>query len=46
VDPIALERRIDAISGVVTNGLFAVRAADVCLLGTNDGVTELKPKTM
>jgi ribose 5-phosphate isomerase A len=46
VDPIALERRIDAITGVVTNGLFAVRAADVCLLGTNDGVTELKPKTM
>lgn len=39
-DPVALERRIDAIAGVVTNGLFAVRAADVCLLGTQDGVVE------
>jgi ribose 5-phosphate isomerase A len=37
-DPMALEKHIDGIAGVVTNGLFAVRAADVCLLGTQGGV--------
>jgi ribose 5-phosphate isomerase A len=39
-DPQALERRIDGIVGVVTNGLFACRGADVLLLGTPDGVKE------
>ncbi|PAS95523.1 MAG: ribose 5-phosphate isomerase A [Candidatus Dactylopiibacterium carminicum] len=36
--PVALEARINAIVGVVTNGLFAARGADVLLLGTADGV--------
>jgi ribose 5-phosphate isomerase A len=39
-DPVGLERAIDAIVGVVTNGLFAARGADVLLLGTPDGVRE------
>ena len=39
-DPMALERAVNAIVGVVTNGLFAVRGADVLLLGTPDGVRE------
>ncbi len=39
-DARALEQRIDSIAGVVTNGLFAVRGADVLLLGTADGVIE------
>jgi ribose 5-phosphate isomerase A len=39
-DPPALEQRIDGIVGVVTNGLFARRGADVLLLGTADGVRE------
>lgn len=39
-DARALEQRIDAIAGVVTNGLFAARGADVLLLGTDDGVIE------
>ena len=30
--------RINQIVGVVTNGLFACRPADVCLLGTPTGV--------
>ena len=34
----ALEERIDHIAGVVTNGLFARRGADVLLLGTALGV--------
>ena len=36
--PKALEERINQIVGVVTNGLFACRPADVCLLGTSTGV--------
>ncbi|MEG0637134.1 MAG: ribose 5-phosphate isomerase A, partial [Pseudomonas sp.] len=33
---------INAIVGVVTNGLFAARPADVLLLGTREGVKTLK----
>jgi ribose 5-phosphate isomerase A len=39
-DARVLEQRIDSIVGVVTNGLFAVRGADVLLLGTANGVIE------
>jgi ribose 5-phosphate isomerase A len=38
VDPIATERQINQIAGVVTNGLFAARPANVLLLATADGV--------
>jgi ribose 5-phosphate isomerase A len=38
LDPVALEERIDHIAGVVTNGLFARRGADVLLLGAGSGV--------
>ncbi|TRX72814.1 ribose-5-phosphate isomerase RpiA [Pseudomonas mangiferae] len=41
VDPVDLEARINAIVGVVTNGLFAARPADLLLLGTADGVRTL-----
>ncbi|NHI00373.1 ribose-5-phosphate isomerase RpiA [Oceanimonas sp. MB9] len=37
-EPKVLETRINAIVGVVTNGLFAERGADVLLIGTPDGV--------
>jgi ribose 5-phosphate isomerase A len=37
-DPVALETAINNITGVVTNGLFARRGADVLLLGTDSGV--------
>ncbi|MGE5522676.1 MAG: ribose-5-phosphate isomerase RpiA [Rhodospirillaceae bacterium] len=37
-DPAALESTLDHIAGVVTNGLFARRGADVLVLGTVDGV--------
>lgn len=40
-DPIALEAAIDQIPGVVTNGLFAMRRADLLLLGTPEGVQTL-----
>jgi ribose 5-phosphate isomerase A len=37
-DPVGLEQRLNNIVGVVTNGLFAQRGADVILLGTPEGV--------
>ncbi|MEN9866258.1 MAG: ribose 5-phosphate isomerase [Pseudomonadota bacterium] len=40
-DPQALEQQINGIVGVVTVGLFACRGANVCLLGTVDGVQTL-----
>jgi ribose 5-phosphate isomerase A len=40
-DPIALEQQINQIVGVIAVGLFASRGADVCLLGTSEGVKTL-----
>jgi len=42
LDPKKLEADINAIVGVVTNGLFAQRGADVLVLGTNSGVEIIK----
>ena len=41
LDPVELETALDHITGVVTNGLFARRGADVLLLGTESGVEVL-----
>ena len=41
VDPQRLEADINAIVGVVCNGLFAARGADLLLLGTRQGVRQL-----
>jgi ribose 5-phosphate isomerase A len=41
-DPIGLESAINNVVGVVTNGLFARRGADVLLLATPAGVKTLK----
>ena len=38
VDPISLETQINQIPGVVTNGLFAQRSADVVLVAKDSGV--------
>lgn len=38
LDPKVMEEKINAIVGVVTNGLFACRGADKLLLGTSNGV--------
>ena len=43
LDPVELEKQINGIVGVVTNGLFACRPADVLLLGTSEGVKSIKP---
>lgn len=42
IDPKGLEERINAIVGVVTNGLFAHRGADVLILGTENGAKIVK----
>jgi len=38
MEPVKLEEALNNIVGVVTNGLFAIRPADVLLLGTEEGV--------
>ena len=40
-DPVALEESINQIVGVIAVGLFAKAGADVCLLGTAQGVKTL-----
>jgi len=41
LNPVELEATLNNIAGVVTNGLFARRGADVLLLGTASGVQTL-----
>ena len=41
-NPLEMERRLNQIPGVVTVGLFALRGADVLLLGTESGVETIK----
>lgn len=43
LEPIQLERNLNNITGVVCNGLFAIRAADLLLLGTSNGVKKIVP---
>ncbi|AMK78501.1 MULTISPECIES: ribose-5-phosphate isomerase RpiA [Methylomonas] len=38
LDPVELEKTINNIPGVITNGLFAIRAADVVLVGKGSEV--------
>ncbi|OKY24770.1 MULTISPECIES: ribose-5-phosphate isomerase RpiA [Thalassotalea] len=42
IDPKRLESDINAIVGVVTNGLFAHRGADILILGTPEGAKVVK----
>ena len=41
-EPVTLESELDHIAGIVTNGLFARRPADVLILGTANGVRLLE----
>ena len=40
VDPVNIEKRLNNLPGVVTNGLFAIRPADVVLMASSSGVQE------
>lgn len=44
IRPIKLEEEINNITGVVTNGLFALRPADLLFVGSQSGVETLKAK--
>jgi ribose 5-phosphate isomerase A len=42
INAVATEQSINNITGVVSNGIFALRPADVLLLATPDGVKEIR----
>jgi len=41
IDPVAMEKTINNLPGVVTCGLFALRPADLVLMSTEAGIVEL-----
>jgi ribose 5-phosphate isomerase A len=41
VDPVAMEKAINDLPGVVTNGLFAMRPADLVLVATENGIRQI-----
>ena len=41
IDPVKLEEQLNNVTGVVTNGIFAKRPADLLLMGTANGVEKL-----
>jgi len=41
MNPVELEQKLNNITGVVTNGLFAMRPADTVLVGSESGVSNL-----
>jgi ribose 5-phosphate isomerase A len=42
-EPPKMETAINQITGAVCNGLFAIRPADILLLGTSQGIKEVMP---
>ena len=42
LDPIKMEQILNDIAGVVTNGIFAHRAADILLYSSEAGIQTLK----
>jgi ribose 5-phosphate isomerase A len=43
MEPAKMEQAINNLAGVVTTGLFALRPADVLLLGTESGIKTISP---
>ena len=37
LNPVEMEKELNNIAGVVTNGIFALRAADIVIVGTPEG---------
>lgn len=44
MNPIEMEGIINNIPGVVTNGIFALRGADIALIASDQGVREVRPE--
>ena len=42
IDPPQMEKQINNIAGVVTNGIFAIRPADLVLVGQSNGTIRLE----
>ena len=42
MEPVKMEQQINNIAGVVTTGLFALRPADILILGTDSGVETIQ----
>ena len=40
-DAVGLERQLNQIAGIVTVGLFALRPADLLIVATDTGITEI-----
>ncbi len=43
MEPARMEQQINNIAGVVTTGLFALRPADILILGTEGGIETIEP---
>ncbi len=41
LEPMAMEQTLNNIAGVVTNGIFALRGADIVIVGTPEGIKTL-----
>ncbi|MDG6896885.1 ribose 5-phosphate isomerase A [Actinobacillus delphinicola] len=41
LEPMAMEQALNNIAGVVTNGIFALRGADIVIVGTPEGIKTL-----
>lgn len=37
MNPIEMEKELNNVAGVVTNGIFALRSADIVIVGTPEG---------
>lgn len=37
LNPVEMEKELNNVAGVVTNGIFALRGADIVIVGTPDG---------
>lgn len=44
INPLELERTINNIPGVVTNGIFALNAANIAIVATDNGIDVRKPE--
>lgn len=42
IDPVAMEQAINSIAGVVTTGIFALRPADLLILGAPSGIQTIE----
>jgi ribose 5-phosphate isomerase A len=44
-DPVGMETKLNQLPGIVTNGIFALRRADLALMATTEGVRRLTHST-